>query len=243
MMVENISWSLSIKECCQTQWGMNQWFLDHLAIRIGLCKQERSRSNAADSSSENDCRNDFMINPKIRMLQDPAGIKPATFWSPARGTSDWATEASLFLISPNLWFPGKAVLLCDGSISWVSSLIILTFHVNPLLLGRKFTWNVKAYFLKKLNKKMLENFICYNFAWHLNYYHSLGKFSRRQIDILLICFFLENRLWLFMQHEIVKPYFLRMEKYAWNVKPYCLGKTRNVRKQGLLDTICSESKM
>ena len=68
--------------------------------------------------------------------------------------------------------------------SWVSLLIFFTFHVNPLLLG-KFTWNVRAYFLKNQTEKMLQNFICYKFAWHLNY-HSLGKFSRRQIDILLV---------------------------------------------------------
>ena len=46
--------------------------------------------------------------------------------------------------SLQLWCLGKAVL-CDCRISWVSSLIFLTFHVNPLLLGRKFIWNVKAF--------------------------------------------------------------------------------------------------
>ena len=41
------------------------------------------------------------------MLQDPAGIKPLTFWLPVRGTSDWAMEASLFLISPTCGASGK----------------------------------------------------------------------------------------------------------------------------------------
>ena len=43
---------------------------------------------------QNDHRKYFMINLYKRMLLCPAGIEPATSWSPVGRTSDWATEAN-----------------------------------------------------------------------------------------------------------------------------------------------------
>ena len=74
-------------------------------------------------------------------------------------------------------------------------IFLLYFRKNKTWHLWQFRWNVKHYFLWK--HKENKNIIC-RFDWQFNTYHAMGRFSRRQTNDIFL-FFLENRIWHFMQ--------------------------------------------
>ena len=74
-------------------------------------------------------------------------------------------------------------------------------------------------YLLQLN--VFERWQCLNLWSHtFNFYHSLGKFRRQQIDILLI----------FSRKQVYKFHvnFLSWRQFVWNVKTCFLGKIRKI---------------
>ena len=89
-------------------------------------------------------------------------------------------------------------------------------------------WYVEVRISRSISESLLEFDITRGDCIYFNPYHIRGMFSRRQMDTVFLPFFLENRLWHFMQ-------IASCGDNAWNVKPYFLGKNKkNISKYHLL---------
>ena len=78
----------------------------------------------SESAWEKDHRKSFMINLHGRMLPDPVGIEPGTYWSSVWCASNWANEASFL----NLIWCGETKYFCK----WCHQTFSFQKHTHTL---------------------------------------------------------------------------------------------------------------
>ena len=185
MTVENISWSISMKECCRPRRGLNP-------RPPGLQSDGASNwATEAGNSSSKYWYFFFFSSPWKHMLWYSLEV-------PHWDTSKWVTQ-HMFSWKNNMWIPHLSgamrmikkntiitiICISDTDLYLINDLNLLAlsrhirqstnwyfFLIFPTKIGsdiqanssRQFAWNIKPYFCGEKNKTN-SNIICWNFYW------------------------------------------------------------------------------
>ena len=102
----------------------------------------------------------------------------------------WSSEATYGEISLTLKMPSKICSRQHFILLFFQRKQVLIFRVNHLLLGRRFTWNIKTCFIWKNKKKIFQNVVCCSCDWRLKGWLTLSMLWANSADynIFLIFF-------------------------------------------------------